>query len=193
MTMKHFAYSSCTLALVVVLACVAFTPVTTALAPFKVTTVYLVRHAEKQATPPADPLLTAAGTARAERLAMILAQAGLKAIYTSQYLRTQHTAKPVAQSLGITPTVINVETSPAPPGQTMGSQMSAPSLQAFVDKITQHPGETALIVGHTNTLPAIIGKLGGDVVPTIPETDFDNLFVVTIYANGKAKVAQLKY
>jgi hypothetical protein len=35
--------------------------------------------------------------------------------------------------------------------------------------------------------------LGGDIIPTIDERKFDNLFVVTVYAKGKARVVQLKY
>jgi hypothetical protein len=35
--------------------------------------------------------------------------------------------------------------------------------------------------------------LGGDVVPTIDEKKFDDLFVVTVYGKGKAKVVQMKY
>jgi hypothetical protein len=35
--------------------------------------------------------------------------------------------------------------------------------------------------------------LGGDVVPTIDEKKFDDLFVVTVYSSGKAKVVHLKY
>jgi len=35
--------------------------------------------------------------------------------------------------------------------------------------------------------------LGGDTVPTIDEQKFDDLFIVTIYAKGKARVLQLKY
>ena len=35
--------------------------------------------------------------------------------------------------------------------------------------------------------------LGGDVVPTIDERKFDDLFIVTVYAKGKAKVTHMKY
>jgi hypothetical protein len=35
--------------------------------------------------------------------------------------------------------------------------------------------------------------LGGDVTPVIDEKKFDDLFVVTVYAKGKAKVAHMKY
>jgi len=42
-------------------------------------------------------------------------------------------------------------------------------------------------------VPDVIKALGGDVVPTIDEKEFDDLFVVTVYAKGKARVTHLKY
>jgi hypothetical protein len=51
-----------------------------------------------------------------------------------------------------------------------------------------------LIVGHSNTLPAIIRKLGVDsyTIKELPETEYDNLFIVTV-KKGKATLKQLKY
>jgi hypothetical protein len=54
-------------------------------------------------------------------------------------------------------------------------------------------GESVLIVGHSNTVPEVIRMLGGDMVPTIDEKEFDDIFIVTVYARGKAKVTHLKY
>jgi hypothetical protein len=49
------------------------------------------------------------------------------------------------------------------------------------------------VVGHSNSVPAVIKALGGDVAPAIGEKEYDNLFVVTVYAKGNASVTQLKY
>jgi hypothetical protein len=57
----------------------------------------------------------------------------------------------------------------------------------------QHSGQTIFIAGHNNTVPEIIEALGGPKYPTIPETEYDNLFVVTVYRTGKAKVVKMKY
>ena len=65
--------------------------------------------------------------------------------------------------------------------------------QELINKILQRPGESVLVIGHSNWMPDVIRMLGGDTVPTIDEQRFDDLFVVTVYAKGKAKVAQLKY
>jgi len=35
--------------------------------------------------------------------------------------------------------------------------------------------------------------LGGDNVPTIDERTYNDLFIVTVYGKGKAKVVHLKY
>jgi broad specificity phosphatase PhoE len=147
-----------------------------------------VRHAEKQTTPPGDPPLTSAGKVRARNLARILRQVGIKAILTSQFVRTRETARPLAEAIGVAPTVVSIEINPSDPG-TVTEQ----SIKDFVDRILQHSGDPVLVVGHTNTIPQIIGMLGGDRTPNIPETEFDNLFIVTVYEQGKAKVIQLKY
>lgn len=153
---------------------------------FKVTTVYLVRHAEKAAAPAADPPLTEAGTKRAEELAHTLSKAGIKTICTSQFLRTKQTAEPLARQLGITPTVIPVKM------DTMNSRALSPQyLKEISDLVTSGAGDV-LIVGHSNTIPELIKALGGDIAPPIDDPTYDDLFVVTVYAKGKAKVAHLK-
>jgi hypothetical protein len=58
---------------------------------------------------------------------------------------------------------------------------------------TQHRGETIFIAGHNNSVPEIIAALGGPTYPTIPESEYDNLFIVTVYRTGKAKVVKMKY
>ena len=155
---------------------------------FKPTTVFLVRHAERADAPREDPALLETGTARAQSLARILGKSGIKAIYTSQYLRTKATAEPLAKQLGITSVAISLKTTAANP-----RQIAPESIQEIVDKIYQRPGENALVIGHSNSVPDVIKALGGDVVPTIDEKEFDDLFVVTVYAKGKARVTHLKY
>ena len=155
---------------------------------FKATTVVLVRHAEKAAEPREDPPLLESGNTRAQELARILEPVGIKAIYTSQFLRTKQTAEPLAKHLGITPVTLPIKMNPAKP-----KEISEQSYKDIVEKIFEHPGDAALVVGHSNTVPEVIKMLGGDVAPVIDEKNFDDLFVVTVYAKGKARVVQLKY
>ena len=154
---------------------------------FKVTTVFLVRHAERADAPREDPPLLETGTARAQLLARILGKSGIKAIYTSQYLRAKATGEPLAKQLGIETVVIALKSSATP------REVAAESIQEIVDKIYARPGENALVIGHGNSVPDVIKALGGDVVPTMDEKEFDDLFVVTVYAKGKARVTHLKY
>ena len=69
------------------------------------TTVVLVRHAEK--APPEsgpDPVLSAEGQERALRLARLLGEADVAAVYASDTRRAQLTASPLAARLGVTVT-----------------------------------------------------------------------------------------
>ena len=174
-----------TLAFVTLLMCVV-----TALAQddFKPKTVFLIRHAEKEDEPRQDPPLKKEGVARAQELARLLGGAGVKSIYTSQFARTKLTAEPLATKLGLTTTVISLKSNPTNP-----RLIAEESTAEVVDKIMERPGENVLLVGHSNSVPDVIKMLGGDVVPTIDERKFDDLFIVTVYAKGKAKVTHIKY
>ena len=154
----------------------------------KVTTVFLVRHAEKADVPGQDPPLSEAGKLRAEALARLLQSAGVKGIYTSQFQRARLTAEPLAKRLGVTASPVPLSVKPSSP-----REVSDESIRELTKKVEAHAGEALLIIGHSNSVPDVIRALGGDVVPKIDESKFDDLFVVTVYAGGRAKVLQLKY
>jgi len=142
------------------------------------TTVILVRHAEKNLEPNnPDPDLTPQGGARAQEIARVFADAGVNAIYATQYKRTQQTVKPLADRIGVPVTLLNSN-------QT----------DELVNQIqTIHRGQTIFVAGHNNSVPAIVSVLSNEKFPQIPETEYDNLFIVTIYRFGKARVTKLKY
>jgi len=143
-----------------------------------VTTVILIRHAEKVIDPNnPDVDLSPAGQARAQELARVFAGSGINAIYATQYKRTQETVKPLADKFGLPVTLVNSTTT----GELVRQIHS------------DHRGQTILISGHNNTVPEIIAALGGPQLPVIPETEFDNLYIVTVYRTGKAKLVKLKY
>src|SRR3989441_11726133 len=76
------------------------------------TTVILVRHAEKNIEPNnPDPDLSPAGQARAQELVRMFGDAGVSAIYATQYKRTQQTVKPLGDKLGIPVTQVNSKNS----------------------------------------------------------------------------------
>lgn len=143
-----------------------------------VMTIILVRHAEKVIDPNnPDVDLTPAGQARAQEIARMFGGAGISAIYATQYQRTQQTVKPLADQLGLPVTVVN----------------SKSTAELLAQIRARNSGETIFIAGHNNTVPEIVAALGGPQYPTIPESQYDNLFVVTVYRNGKAKVVKMKY
>src|SRR5882724_305486 len=73
-----------------------------------VTTVIVVRHAEKNIEPSnPDPDLSPAGQARAQELSRMFGDAGVNAIYATQYKRTQQTVKPLADKLGLPANQVN--------------------------------------------------------------------------------------
>ena len=155
---------------------------------FKPISVFLIRHAEREQEPKQDPPLSKEGIARSQALARLLGSAGIKAILTSQYTRTKQTAEPLATKLGLTVTPFTLKINPSNP-----RQIAAESTAEVTNKILERGGESVLVIGHSNSIPDVIKMLGGDVVPAIDERKFDDLFIVTVYAKGKAKVVQLKY
>jgi len=143
-----------------------------------ITTVILVRHAEKIIDPNnSDPDLGPAGQAHAQELVRILSDAGIYAIYATQYKRTQETVKPLADKLGLPVVQVN----------------SKNTAELLTQIRSQHRGQVIFISGHNNTVPEIIAALGGPQFPTIPESEYDNLYMVTVYRTGKAKVVKMKY
>jgi broad specificity phosphatase PhoE len=129
--------------------------------------VIVVRHAERAdgGTPPmggtADPPLSAVGKARADKLAAMLSSSGVTAIYATEFARTQQTAAPVAAALKLTTTI-----------------RSSSDTAALVDELrTKHAHDIVLVVGHSNTVPAIIKALGGPAV-TVADDEYDKLFVL---------------
>ena len=143
-----------------------------------VTTVILVRHAEKKIEPSnPDPDLAPEGVERAQEIARVFGGAGINAIYATQYKRTQQTVKPLSDNTGVPVT-----------------RLDANQTNELLKRIqTTYRGHTIFIVGHNNTVPAIVSELSGETYPVIPESEYDNLYIVTIYRTGKAKVIKLKY
>lgn len=143
------------------------------------TTVILVRHAEKAAAPAADPPLTDAGQARATALVAAVRDAEIDAIITTQFARTRETGAPTAAALHITPEVVSAS------GKTHVHDVAA--------AVMKHAGHTVLVVGHSNTVPAIIAALGAPEPRAICDAEYDDLFIVTIPPEGRARLVRAKY
>lgn len=140
--------------------------------------IFLVRHAERAdtvggaaPTMGADPSLSDVGHRRAEALATALQDAGITAIYVTEYKRTQETAAPLAKALGLTPTVVPAKDTPG-----------------LVAQLKRAP-RNVLVVGHSNSVPDVVKALGVAAAVTIGDAEYDRLFVVT----PQSHVIQLRY
>ncbi|MGA2709287.1 MAG: phosphoglycerate mutase family protein [Steroidobacteraceae bacterium] len=146
------------------------------------TTVIVIRHAEKQLDGSADPPLAAAGEARAAILARLFgettAPGRIDAIYISPALRDRLTAAPLAARLRLTPLVVAQD-----------------DPRALVRRVLhEHPGERVLIVGHSDTVPAIVAALSGrSDIPAIGAEEFGTIYVVTVPPLGHAILLRLSY
>lgn len=132
-------------------------------------TFVIVRHAEKRGDDPDDPALTAAGHARAQRLADSLRDAPVGAVYSTHYRRAQQTAAPVAAMQGVQVTTYDAKISPV--------DLAAQLRRA-------HPAGAVLVVGHSNTAPDIAAALCDCEVASMDETEYDLRITVRVAADG---------
>lgn len=146
------------------------------LADQAVSTFILVRHAEKDYGD--DPNLTEKGKARADRLSEMLKRVDLGAVYSTNTKRTMQTAEPPAEyhDLEI-------------------QQYNALELNLLATRLrSRHRGETVLVVGHSNTTPALASILDKkEDYPRFSELDYTNLYVVTIPPKGETRVLKLRF
>ena len=144
--------------------------------------VILVRHAERDTAPPRDPALTARGVERAAALREALAGAGIGSVITTQFQRTRLTAGPLLDSLKLTPIVV-AATAPV-----------SAHAEAIAAAVRARPaGEVVLVVGHSNTIPAIIGALGGPRLPDLCDTEYSRLFLLEYGRAGAPRFVAATY
>jgi broad specificity phosphatase PhoE len=131
--------------------------------------VFIVRHAEKQSdSNDREVPLSEAGKARARRLAEILRDAKIAAIYSTDFVRTLATAEPLAQANGQKVILY------APNGAD-GKVDMAP----LVGRIrAEHAADNVLVVGHSNTVGPLIQALGCRDDVSVAGGEYDGLWIV---------------
>ena len=141
-------------------------------------TVVLVRHAEKNEHPPGgDAGLNTRGLVRARELARTLEGAGVRAVYASQYGRTRVTAAPLAEAIGD-----SVRT------------YDANHLDALARRVrAEGKGGTVVIVGHGDTIGPTIEALTGTALGKDEPAPYDRMWVLTLEAAGTFRVVRLRY
>lgn len=142
----------------------------------EVTMFYFIRHAEKDRSNPEnkDPELTSDGQLRAEYWSEVLKEIPLDAVYSTDYKRTQQTAAPVAKSR-------QLEILSYDPGKS-----------DLTDWAQQYKGGHILVVGHSNTTPALVNSLLGEQrYGDIDDSNNGSLFIV-YYKPGEVSSIRLQ-
>lgn len=122
--------------------------------------IYFVRHMEKQ-TKDTDPGLTLAGQQRAQLLAQFLQHANIETIFSTPFKRTQQTAQPLAKQLDL-----SIQDYPS---------SDFDSIIKSINRLKKN----ALVVGHSNTVSALVKTAGGEA-DTLSEDDYGDVFQVMI-------------
>jgi len=167
---------------IVALAAMTLTVAPAAAAQSPATTVILVRHAEKADEPGADPALSPAGEARARALADALRDAKIAAVLTTPYKRTNLTAAPLAKAVGVAPVVVPVSGGLAGYGKAVADMIR-----------NDYAGRTVVVVGHANTIPAVIMALGGPTVSDLCEGEYSTMYTLTLNGSAAPKLDTRHY
>src|SRR4051812_16703386 len=137
--------------------------------------VFVLRHADRQSDPADD--LTPAGQERAELLARMLADSGVRFAYRSRFVRARRTLEPLEQTLGGALAIEEID-----------------DVQRTVNAVKSRPANAVVIVvGHSNTIGLIVEGLGGKSVGPIRPNEFDKLFVLFVGPTGMATLLPLRY
>ncbi len=136
----------------------------------------VVRHAER-ADQSQDTRLSGKGEERARALARTLVDAGVSAIYVTQFQRTAQTAQPLAERLNVKPAVVQAQ-----------------DIADLALKIrTDNADKVVLVVGHSDTIPNIIKAFGCLEPITIEHDEYDGLFILVPRKEEKPTLLRLRY
>lgn len=143
----------------------------------KLTTIILIRHAEKATEPASDPGLTSEGQKRAEILAQILEKTTVDLIYSTPFERTRQTVKPLAESK-----FLRID------------EYNPFKMEEVIELIKANAGKTIVFSGHSNTTPILLNQITGiSSYKQLDEKDYDNLYIVTITKVGHGSITELQY
>lgn len=143
----------------------------------KLTTVIIVRHAERGPDEGIESAITEKGRERAEELARVLKDSGITRILISEFVRTRQTVEPLAKLIKIEPETVLVQ----------------PGVDALVKRVGELRGETILVASHGGRIEPLIERLGGGKTERLGSSEYDNLFVLTLQESGAPKLNRLRY
>jgi broad specificity phosphatase PhoE len=114
----------------------------------------------------------------------MLKDSGIAAIYSTDTQRARDTVQPLADALKLRIELYDT-------GASMSGQVDARAFVATLRK--DHPKDVVLVVGHSNTIPNLLERLGCAEKVTLGDAEYDNLFVVAPKADGAAALLRLRY
>ena len=144
--------------------------------PVKSVTIFLVRHAERANDGTNDPPISEDGKKRALKLAEVLSNSGVTAIYSTDYKRTITTVEPLAKTM-------NLEIK-------LYEAMKEPELKRIVE---ENRGGAVVICGHSNTTPWSANVLAGTKLANFNDSDYGNILIVTILEGGLTSLTRVNY
>lgn len=143
------------------------------------TTFILLRHAEKDVSPTADkrnPDLSEAGKKRAESLFSVIKKYKPQEIFSTIYLRTRATATPLAFQL-------------FPPFRLQIQFYDSTEQETFLEKLLQTKSRCVVVVGHSNSVPALANLLlKENKYKDLAESEYNKIFIVEV--NRKKNTAK---
>ena len=160
---------------------------------------FILRHAERAEYDEGDGPISKTGQWRAMTLARLLGEAGITTIITSDAKRAMQTAEPIARALGITPRVIRTRGAKTADDIVLTidrekADWVADYAKKLMDEIhSRHKNDVVLIIGHQNTVPAIVRATGYSGEVKIGDYEHDDIFVVVPKEGGPPTLLHLNY
>lgn len=138
---------------------------------------FLVRHAEKDNNDTRDPDLSSAGRLRALRLAELLRDWPVDAMYSSDYKRTRQTLAPLAEA------------------RNKVIQTYWPNEQEdFARRLLRSGERNVVVAGHSNSIPRLVNLLAEDNRFTdLPDDEYGTIFMIIRTEGRRPEVRMLRY
>jgi len=138
--------------------------------------VVVLRHADK-IDDSDDAALSPRGEMQAQRLAHVLKDIGISAVYVTQFQRTKRTAAPLAAVLKIEPVTYEQE-----------------DVDGVVKEIRRkHSNDAVMVVGHRSTVPMVLQKLGCTEKVVLESGETDSIFILTFTPGAVPRLLHLRY
>lgn len=137
--------------------------------PTEITTLYLIRHAEKEKSESGNPDLTEKGRNRAEQWVNYFFLKDVDHVLSSDFKRTKATAAPLATAKKLDVEIYDVKT-------LTGKEL-----------YQKYEGKTVALFGHSNTIGNYANDLQVDeVFKDLNESDYNHFYIVQIDKSGNA-------